>query len=43
MSRMCPQAACKVEVGLCTHEKTVVAVVALLAVGYVAARAFSLF
>ena len=43
MSLMCSQAACKAKVGMCTHEKTMVGVVVLLAVGVVVTRAFSLF
>ncbi len=43
MSLMCSQAACKAKVGMCKHEKTVAGVVVLLAVGFVVARAFSLF
>lgn len=42
MSLMCSQAACKAKVGMCTHEKTMVGVVVLLAVAFVVARAFSL-
>ena len=43
MSLLCSIAACKAKAGMCTHEKMMVGVVALLAVGFVAARAFSLF
>jgi hypothetical protein len=43
MSLMCSQAACKATAGMCTHEKMAVGVVVLLAVGFVAAKAFSLF
>ncbi len=43
MSLMCSQAACKAKVGMCTHEKTTVGAVMLLAVGFVVAKAFSLF
>jgi len=43
MSLMCSQAACKAKVGMCTHERTMVGVVVPLAVGFVVARAFSLF
>jgi hypothetical protein len=43
MSLMCAQTACQAKVGMCTHEKTTVGVVVLLTVGFIAARAFSLF
>jgi len=42
MSMMCSKAACKAKAGMCTHEKTT-AVVVLLAVGFVAGKAFGLF
>ena len=42
MSLMCSIAACKAKAGMCTHEK-VTAVIALLVVGFVVAKGFSLF
>lgn len=43
MSLMCSKAACKATAGMCTHEKTMAAVVVLVAVGFVAGKAFNLF
>ena len=43
MSLMCSQAACKAKEGMCTHEKVTAAVVVVLAVGFAAGKAFSLF
>lgn len=42
MSMMCSKTICKAKAGMCTHEKTM-AVVVLLAVGFVAGKAFGLF
>ena len=41
MSLMCSIAACKA--GMCTHEKVAVGLIALLVVGFVAAKSLSLF
>jgi hypothetical protein len=43
MSLMCSIAACKAKAGMCTHEKVTAAVIALLVVGFVVAKGFSLF
>ena len=43
MSMMCSKAACKAKVGMCTHEKMMTGVIVLVAVGFVAGKAFSLF
>ncbi len=40
---MCSKAACKAKAGMCAHEKTMAGVVVVLAVGFVVAKAFSLF
>ena len=42
MSLMCSIAACKAKAGI-THEKVTAGVIALLVVGFVAAKGFSLF
>jgi len=43
MSLMCSIAACKAKAGLCTHEKVTAGVIALLVIGFVAAKSLSLF
>jgi len=43
MSLMCSIAACKAKTGMCTHEKVTAGVIALLVVGLVVAKGFSLF
>ncbi len=43
MSLMCAKTACKATTGMCAHEKTAAAVIAVIAVGLVAGKVFSLF
>ena len=43
MSLMCSMEGCKQKAGMCGHEKMMVGLIVLLAVGYVAGKAFSLF
>jgi len=43
MSLMCSQAVCKAKAGMCTHEKVMVGVIALIVVSFVAGRGFGLF
>ena len=43
MSLMCSQAVCKAKAGMCTHEKVMAGVVALIVVGFVAGRGFGFF
>ena len=43
MSLMCSIAACKAKAGTCTHEKVAAALIALLVVGFFAAKSLSLF
>ena len=43
MSLMCSIPACKAKAGMCTHEKVTSGVIALLVVGFVVAKGFSLF
>ncbi len=43
MSMMCPMEGCKKAAGMCKHEKMMLGLVALLVVGFIAGKAFSLF
>ena len=43
MSLMCSIAACRAKAGMCTHEKVTAGVIALLVIGFVAAKSLSLF
>ncbi len=43
MSLVCSIPACQAKAGMCTHEKVTAGVIALLAVGFVMAKSFSLF
>ena len=43
MSLMFSIPACKAKAGMCTHEKVTAGVIALLVVGFVMAKGFSLF